>query len=198
MKIKNVLLQIKNIPIKIINYLSLKRKKVKVGSHLHINGKIRIHGSGNIIIGNNVLINSAPNINPVACGYQTHLRAEKNGIIKIGNNVGISHSAITAFNSVTIEDNVLIGSNSMICDTDFHSIEYEKRIKNPDIHIKTAPVIIREGAFIGARVIILKGVTVGRHSVVGAGSVVTKNIPDNEIWAGNPAIFIKKIKDNKL
>lgn len=53
-------------------------------------------------------------------------------------------------------------------------------------------VTIREGAFIGAHCVILKGVTIGKNAVVGAGSVVTKSIPDNEIWAGNPAKFIRK------
>ena len=48
-------------------------------------------------------------------------------------------------------------------------------------------------AFIGAHSIVLKGVTIGKHSVIGAGSVVTKNIPDNEVWAGNPARFIRRL-----
>lgn len=81
----------------------------------------------------------------------------------------------------------------MICDTDFHSIEYAYRIEKPDSHVKTAPIFIGEGAFIGARSIILKGVNIGKHSVIGAGSVVTKNVPDNEIWAGNPARFIREL-----
>lgn len=190
---KKALLKIKNAPNQIVNWVTLKRKKVEVGSDLHINGKLKVHGSGRIIIGDHVSINSSPNVNPVAGGNETHLRAEGSGVLKIGNNVGISHSAITALNSVTIEDNVLIGSNCMIADSDFHSIDYKNRMEKPDSHIKTAPVIIREGAFIGARSIILKGVTVQQHSVVGAGSVVTKDIPKNEIWAGNPAVFLKSI-----
>ena len=59
--------------------------------------------------------------------------------------------------------------------------------------MRTAPILIKEGAFIGAHAIILKGVTIGRHSVIGAGAVVTKNVPDNEVWAGNPAKFVKKL-----
>ena len=58
----------------------------------------------------------------------------------------------------------------------------------------TIPVVIKDGAFIGAHCIILKGVSIGEKSVVGAGSVVTKSIPDGEIWAGNPAKFIRRIE----
>ena len=58
---------------------------------------------------------------------------------------------------------------------------------------KAKPVIIKDGAFIGTDCIILKGVTIGEKSVIGAGSVVTKSVPDGEIWAGNPAKFIRKV-----
>ena len=61
-------------------------------------------------------------------------------------------------------------------------------------HKKVAPVIIKDNAFIGAGSIILKGTIIGMNSIVAAGSVVTKSIPDNEIWGGNPAKFIKKVE----
>lgn len=51
---------------------------------------------------------------------------------------------------------------------------------------------IRKGAFVGTKTIICNAVTIGEGAIVGAGSIVTKNIPDNEVWAGNPARFIKK------
>ncbi|MBP3692408.1 MAG: acyltransferase [Clostridia bacterium] len=111
----------------------------------------------------------------------------------IGNNVGVSGMCAVAQNSITIENDVMIGSGCCIYDTDFHSLQFEHRMNKPDMHIKTKPVKICKGAFIGARSIILKGVTIGENSVIGAGSIVTKNVPENEIWAGNPARFIKKI-----
>ena len=87
-----------------------------------------------------------------------------------------------------------IGGGCCIYDTDFHSISFEDRHQCPDVHIKSKPVHIKRGAWIGAHTTILKGVTVGEKSVVGACSVVTKDIPDGEIWAGNPAHFIRKIE----
>ena len=57
----------------------------------------------------------------------------------------------------------------------------------------TKPVEIKDGVFVGAHSIILKGVTIGEGSIIGAGSVVTKSIPAGEVWAGNPAKFIRKI-----
>ena len=54
--------------------------------------------------------------------------------------------------------------------------------------------MIRRGVSIGAGAVILGGVTIGENALIGAGSVVTKNIPANELWLGNPAKFIRKIK----
>ena len=188
---KKFLLYLLGLPTRLRNYFHMKRKHVSYGKNLKLNGRVHFHGSGKFVIGNQVTIQSDPNVNPCAGGLAAHFTCDKNAVLKIGNHVGISHCAITAANSVIIEDDVLLGSNCMIADTDFHSIDFEKRNSGNDDTVKVAPVLIRKGAFIGARSIILKGVTVGEYSVVGAGSVVTKSIPDGEIWAGNPAKFIK-------
>ncbi len=119
----------------------------------------------------------------------------ENAELTIGDNVGISSSFIIATDRVTIEDNVKIGGSCHIMDTDFHSMDPEAR-KNPDTDrkgTKTAPVTIRGNAFIGASCIILKGTVIGRNSIIGAGSVVTGNVPDNQLWAGNPARFIRQL-----
>ena len=146
---KTLLLKVFGLPTGIINFFHMKRKRVSYGEGLHINGRIHFHGSGTFIIGNQVTIQSAPNVNPCAGGYETHIQCDKNAILKIGDRVGISHCAITAANSVIIEDDVLIGSNCMITDTDFHSVEFESRSSKNDDMVKTSPVVIKKGAFIG-------------------------------------------------
>lgn len=170
----------------------LKRKRVLIGTNLKINGRICIHGSPQRIkIGNNVTINSDENVNPTSGFHHTHLCAEENGSIIIGNNVGMSHVNITSHSRVEIQDDVMLGSEVKIWDTDFHSLDYETRIHKGDTDEKSAPILIKKGAFIGACTIILKGITIGEYAVIGAGSVATKDVSPNEVWAGNPARFIR-------
>lgn len=150
---------------------------------------------GRIIIGNKFSCLNKVNSNSIGliqpCVFDI---LEDGSQIIIGNNVGISGSTLNATSCIIIEDNVNIGSGCIITDTDSHPLGYEHRINNNKLYTKYSPVIIKEGAFIGARSIILKGVTVGRHSIIGAGSVVTKSIPDNCIACGNPAKVIKMIE----
>jgi len=76
-----------------------------------------------------------------------------------------------------------------------HSVKFAERMCVPDDKAKSASVVIKKGAWIGAHSIILKGVTIGERSVIGAGSVVTKDVPNDEVWAGNPARFISRINN---
>ena len=130
--------------------------------------------------------------NPIGGDVKTILFAKNNATITIGDNTGISNSALVAVDSIAIGNNVLIGGNCKIYDNDFHSLDFDERMGTVDLGVKHAPVVIKDGAFIGAHTIVLKGVTIGERSIVGAGSVVSRSIPDYEIWAGNPAKFIKK------
>jgi len=175
------------------NYISLKLRRVSVGNNFRALGRIFIRGKGSITIGDNVTINSCRESNPIGGDTVTIIYAKTNSIIKIGNGVGISNTTFVAKENIEIGDDVLIGGDCKIYDHDFHSLNYEERMMHPDPGIKSAPVHIKKGAFVGAHSIILKGVTVGERSIIGAGSVVTKSIPDGEIWAGNPARFIRKI-----
>lgn len=111
--------------------------------------------------------------------------------LKIANNVMISFN-FTALvtTSLVIDENVLIASNVFIT-TENHGINPElgpyinQQLVSGDVHIK-------RNVWIGEKVIILPGVTVGEYSIIGAGSIVTKNIPPYSIACGNPAKVIKK------
>lgn len=117
--------------------------------------------------------------------------------IKIGNHVGISGSTIYAKKSVEIGDNVLIGSGCLITDSDLHSLDYLKRREEDYSDVKVMPVVIGDDVFVGARSIILKGVTIGPRSIIGAGSVVTRDVPADTIVGGNPAIIVKQLCQEK-
>ncbi|HZK54109.1 MAG TPA: acyltransferase [Desulfosporosinus sp.] len=177
---------------KVANIFNLKKNKVITGTDVYIRGRMYIEGTG-ITIGSHVWINSEISANPIGGNEFTSFVTYNKGNITIGNNVGLSNVAICSMASVTIDNDVMIGGSCKIYDTDFHSVEYEKRMMLHDQDIHTAPIHIKKGAFIGAHSIILKGVTIGERAVVGAGSVVTKSIPDDEIWVGNPAQFKRKI-----
>lgn len=192
-KLKKIFIQIKWMPSHLINLAILKIRKVSCGKNLRTFGLMFIRGTGCIQIGNNVKINSCRETNPIGGDTKTILHAKGDGRIYIGDNTGISNAAIIALECIKIGKNVFIGGNCKIYDHDFHSLDYEERIREINPTGKSQPVVIKEGAFIGAHCIILKGVTIGEKSIIGAGSVVTRSVPDNEIWAGNPAHFIRKV-----
>ena len=105
---------------------------------------------------------------------------------------GMSNTVIVATKSITIGDNVMIGGGCTIVDTDFHTMDYTKWFSPKDEELmERKEVVIGDNVFLGANCFILKGVHVGNGAVIAAGSVVTKDIPENQIWGGNPAKFIR-------
>lgn len=112
--------------------------------------------------------------------------------VKVGKNVKIStHTFICE--GVTIEDNVFIGHNvSFINDKYPRSTNADGGLQT-EADWKVIPTLIRHGASIGTSATILCGVTVGENAIVGAGSVVTKDVPPNVIVAGVPARMVKRI-----
>ena len=131
--------------------------------------------------------------NPIGCYERCTLFVDRGATLTIGDNVGMSQAALVAMADITIGNDVKIGGGVQVFTSDFHSLDSNIRASAEDMkHRKNAPVRIGNGAFIGARSIILKGVEIGENSIIGAGSVVTKSVPANEIWAGNPARFIRK------
>lgn len=114
--------------------------------------------------------------------------------IKIGDCCGFSGATIVATTSITIGNNCLIGANTIIVDSDFHYLSHTQRIKNNNGIPPGKKILIGSNVFIGMNCIILKGVSIGNDSVIGAGSVVSHDIPPKQIWAGNPASFIKSLE----
>lgn len=104
--------------------------------------------------------------------------------VKIGNNVTVKNG-VYLWDGITIEDNVQIGPN-----VTFTNDKYP-RAKMPYTLQRT---LIKKNASIGAASTILGGVTIGENAMIGAGSLVTKDIPANELWYGTPAKFIRKIE----
>ena len=149
-------------------------------------------GAKGMRIGRNFAMNNGIKGNPIGCYERCTFFVDKDAELIIGDNVGISQTALLSYGSIRIGDNVKIGGGTSVFTTDFHSLDPMIRASKDDQkHRKCAPVVIGDNVFIGAKCIILKGVTIGDNSIVGAGSVVTKSIPANQIWAGNPARFVR-------
>lgn len=147
----------------------------------------------------------------IEIGSGTHIRGElltfaSGGKIVIGSNTYIGEGTrIWSANEIFIGSNVLISHNCNIIDTDSHEVDHNERavsFRNMVEHghskeksnVTTCPIFIDEFAWISYNVSILKGVKIGKGAIVGAGSVVTKDIPEYTVFAGNPAVFIKNIK----
>jgi acetyltransferase-like isoleucine patch superfamily enzyme len=108
-----------------------------------INGRISIGGKGKVIVGNKVTFNSSNRSNPVGAKERTSIHVAKEAVVKIGDNVGISNSLIYAWESITIENDVMVGGGCQIYDTDFHSLQYEDRVLKGDNNVKVSGCISR-------------------------------------------------------
>ncbi len=114
------------------------------------------------------------------------------GHLKIGYHSGMSNSVIDCSDHITIGDYVNIGAGCLIMDSNFHSTDWRVRMTKEDTkNTRTGPITIGDVVFIGARSIICKGVTIGDHAMIAAGSVVVTDIPANCMAGGNPAKVIR-------
>ena len=176
---------------------------IEYGENLNVFNSIYIyvHDHATVTIGKNFKFSSGAGHNPISRNIKGCIHVPENAQLHIGDNVGISSASIRVKEKITIGNNVLIGSDCILLDTDSHNLDYrirrsKEKIKKQSLDTytaATAPITIEDDVLIGTRCIILKGVTIGARSVIGSGSVVTKNIPADCIAAGNPCKILKKI-----
>lgn len=164
-----------------------------IGSNSRIDGVVSKRAPGSrVVVGNGCLIQ----------GILVTETGES--VITIGNNTFVGGGTLLdCTKEIFLEDDVLISHGCLLADSDNHSVRYSLRKRDlvdwraggrhDWTTTEKASVVIRKGAWIGARAIILKGVTIGEGAIVGAGSVVTKDVPPYTIVGGNPARVIREI-----
>lgn len=154
-----------------------------IGTNVIFEKEVMVFNPEKIFLGNNVYI-----------GHRTMLKGYFKNTMKIGNNVWIGQNCFFhSAGGIVIEDNVGIGPNVSILTSQHRPIDEETPVLDSPVEMKE--VILEEGCDIGTGSILLPGVRIGRGAIIGAGSVVTKDVPANMIYCGVPAKFVsKKIK----
>lgn len=167
----------------------LRFRGVELGAQTWFNGRPYVvrHAGSRIQLGEQVCCNSSLRSNPLGNARPVTLRTLRAGAeIILDRFVGVSGCSICAAASIRIGEGTFVGADAMVFDNDFHSPEGEFRWGDaaPD---NPKPIVIGRGVFIGARALVLKGVTIGDRAVIGAGAVVTKDVPPQHTAVGNPA-----------
>jgi acetyltransferase-like isoleucine patch superfamily enzyme len=154
----------------------------QVGSRPRVWGKVNVTNHGMITIGSRLRMRSRIVAVDLFTGPQ--------GLLEIGDEVFINFGcSFAALQNIRIQSRCSIGPYVFIMDNNFHKVEPEQRNLLPE----SLPVVIEENVWLGARVTVLPGVTIGRDSVIGAGSVVTENIAPRTVAAGIPARVIRTL-----
>lgn len=177
------------IRIRLFRYLSTNKN---ISGQPNIKQPVHFAGNGKIVFGNNVQIGYLPSPYFYS-GYSYIESRNEDAIIIFGDRVVTNNNLMVVSDSgrICFGDNVIIGSNVEIINSDFHGLHPNNR--NSGDH-KSFDVIIEENVFIGSNVRILKGVTVGKNSIISNSSVVYHNIEENSIVGGNPASLLKKLQ----
>jgi acetyltransferase-like isoleucine patch superfamily enzyme len=182
-------------------FLISHRKGISIEGPIMVRGYpfIEMAKGARIVIGSHVLLNSSNRGYHLNMHSPVKLMADKaEAIISIGEKTRIHGSCLHAREAITIGKNCLIAANTLIVDSSGHDLSF------PDVdnRINTAggsiPVVVEDNVWIGANTIVLPGVRIGNGSIIGAGSVVTKDIPAFSLAAGNPARVIKSYSPREV
>lgn len=173
--------------------LILLLKNIKFGTSVKFYGVTYFYRSSKskIILGNKLTFRSDRTSNLIGINHKCIIATlNRNSEIIIGDGSGFSGVSIGASKRIQIGKNVKVGANCVITDTNWHGINPNNR---NDVDAKPGEIVIEDNVFIGYGCIILKNVKIGRNSVIGAGSVVTSDIPENVIASGNPCKVIRSL-----
>lgn len=168
---------------------------IEIGAGWRFYGRpiIQRHRRSEIRIGRAMNLRSTPSSNPLAPNHPVVISTRRAGaIMTIGDDFGMTGGSLVCDERISIGDRVWVGANAVICDTDFHPLDPETRRMRP-LDGNTAPVEIADDVFIGMNALVLKGLRIGERAVIGAGSVVSKDVPAGAIVAGNPARVIGQL-----
>lgn len=159
------------------------RSAESLGARVRLWGVPAVKNEGRLLIGDRTRITSTIATFELGVGPQ--------GTMDIGSHVLINYGcSFGATKLVRIGDRCNIGTQCILIDNAFHELDPDLR----DVQPESQPVILERNVWLASRVIVLPGVTVGENSVIGAGSVVTKDIPPNVLAAGIPARVIRPIR----
>lgn len=151
----------------------------------------RFRGS-KITLGDGLELRSWRASNPLVPHHPVVLATRSAGaMITVGADVGMTGATLVAAQLISIGDRVLVGANATIVDTDFHPLDPAAR-RRDILAGAHAPVVIEDDVFIGMHSLILKGVRLGAGCVIGAGSVVTRDVPPGALAAGSPARVVRR------
>jgi acetyltransferase-like isoleucine patch superfamily enzyme len=152
----------------------------EVGLRPRVYGRCKVTGGSGIRIGERLLM--------LGETVRGELTTHSGGRLEIGDRVFINYGcSISAHTLVRIGDLCNIGQYAILLDCDYHNPRHDGG------HGEPAPVVLEDGVWLAARVTVLKGVTIGRGSIVAAGSVVTKDVPPGVIAAGVPARVVREL-----
>ncbi len=153
------------------------RSCTHVGRYVRVDGRLIVRNEGKMYIGERVKFRSTV----VRCELVTYA----GGRLEIGDRTAINYgSSLAAHERIQIGADCLLGPYTNIIDNNYHDIFNHTRTP------PSRPVVIGDAVWIGARVLILPGVTIGDHAVIGAGAVVTESVPARAVVSGNPARIV--------
>ncbi len=158
----------------------LRYPRLTLGRGVEIRGRVRLRRGVRVHIGDRTRINKL-------------VRFAGPGEVRVGADCLLNATWIGTWTSVTIGDRCLL-SDCELLDNDFHNLAPERR-HDPPTPASRAPIVVEDNVWIGAHALVMKGVRIGRDSVVGAATVVRTDVPPRVVVVGNPQQTVKKFND---